>query len=365
MDYSLNPLLKNKRNSKLMRCFIIFICFTLFLSVFSFFVPNLSAEADHATLVAAIQAVAPNWDESQPVPVLEMYNSLDSFSQGVFNWVEAIYGGGIYDDIFSKYLSLRLPDENTTASEKSTNYFMNAVNTISGILVLVSSLGVGLLCIWFFVDIIGKATSDSFTPEHFVKSCTKFVAGYLVVSNLIKVDASTGAYTGLVPIIINGTADIVQQFSSVNNFSGGAVSIDSPLVQTWYELYNGNFFTAIGVWVDVLLPSLLSTLAGVIIRAFSLGRIIELALLVVFSPIAVSNLFGDASHDQNYGIKYLKKLAAVELQGLLMYYIIVLGTNMQGAMNGANLIGAVAVVCVEAALIARSRNIATEIFGVH
>ena len=48
-----------------------------------------------------------------------------------------------------------------------------------------------------------------------------------------------------------------------------------------------------------------------------------------------------------------------------MYYIILLGTNIQGSMNGANLIGVVAVTCVEAALIARSRNVATEILGVH
>ncbi len=362
-----SPLIQKKRNNLLYKCAIVFFVFLMSVAIFSSFVPasfaGSSDDDSYEDIKAAIKDVAPDWNEGDPLPFIEMYESLGLMQRAAFSWAEAVYEGGVYDETVTKYLVLRLPDENTVLEDIKDNYFMTAVGTISNVLPVAMSLGIGLLCIWFFTDLIGKATADSFTVEHFVKSLMKFVAGYLVISNLININEN-GAFTGLVPTVINGTADIVESLKGAG-FSSGEITLSSPLVSTWYKLYTEYWTAALSVIIDLLLPSIFSTLARVLIRAFALGRIIELAILVLFSPVAVSNIFGDISHDQNYGIKYIKKLAAIELQGLIMYYIILLGTNIQGSMNGANLIGVVAVTCVEAALIARSRNVATEILGVH
>ncbi len=365
-----NPLLKRQKNAIVNRCIIILFCFVICLTLFSFVIPTLFAADDSnvSDIKEAIKQASPSYDGGDTISndvALKMYNALPAPCAAAYNWAEALYGGDAFDEVFTKYLSLRLPTASTTTDDAYKNYFMRAVNTLSPALATMTSLGVGLLCIWFFVDLIAKATADSFTVEHFVKSMMKFVAGYIVLTNLIEPDGS-GGYKGLVPIIINGVADIVESLQGSTAGGGAALMIDSPLVMVWYKLYVGHWLTAsLSVILDLLLPSLLTTVSRVLIRAFALGRIIELSLLVIFSPVAISNIFGDASHDQNYGIKFLKKLGAIELQGLIMNYCVLIATNIQGAMNGANVIGAVAIVCVEAALIARSRNIANEIVGVH
>ena len=344
------------------RFIIILLCFICSLLIFSLFTPSLHAyKISQAPLtddeIDTIHSVDSSFTKNHQIANIDILSSaLPKGTGWAFSWAEVVYGGGNYENLADKYLCLTLEPD---APDK-TNLFLGLFKSVSGAYKIVQGLGVGMLCVWFFVHLLAKTSSDSFNLDSMIKALIKFVVGYFVISKLMNVNAD-GTYTGLLPTVINGVGSLVQELTGNIN----EVPASSNLLRIWLDLYNGSWLDAIGMVGDLLLPSLLGSVARLLIRAFSIGRIIELALLCLFAPIAVSSFFGDASHDQNYGLRYIKKIAAVCLQGAIMYFIVVFGTNLMGEFNGANVVGDVAVVCVEAALFSRSRNIACEILGVH
>lgn len=357
-----NPIQKIQRNKFLNRAIIIFLCFAVFLSVFYVLLPIIGLKAQSQEIIDEIKSIAPDWQVGEEVPLNKMEEVLDGDSGlkwSAFVAAKTVYGGELFTDTINQYLIIKFPQPGEAVEDGAQEYFQKCIGALWDSVPILTSLGIGLLCVWLFIDIIEKTTADSFTVEHFVKCLIKFVVGYIVLSNLLVKDGEE--YTGLIPWLVDGIGDISKELLVAQ--AKGGIDIDNPLVTTWYDLYKGNWLNAIGVYAGLILPTALSYIAQLVLMAFAIGRIVELAILVIFSPVGVSNLFGHG--EQNLGVKYLKKVAAVALQGIIMAYVCYCGSTIQGAMAGWNVISIIAVTCVEAVLVARSRNIANEIVGVH
>lgn len=90
----------------------------------------------------------------------------------------------------------------------------------------------------------------------------------------------------------------------------------------YFDANEGKFASAL---MKLMLLNLVSTFIGIAAIAAAVGRLIQLAVYVCLSPIAIVNIFGEGMHSQ--GIRYFKKIFACSLQGPAMAIILYLSAD--------------------------------------
>jgi hypothetical protein len=268
------------------------------------------------------------------------YDYGSTISQTAMDRIHSVYSGIDYMDTFQTFIQVDFEDKD--------NIFYKLWNTdqaaLKGLYEISKIIGVGMCVLFFLMDLLRKATDDALTPKSFVMSLCRLLLGYWLILNLFDGE------------------EIIPLF--VKLFSTGIInSALNPTYITYGELAelqtmaDYGFMEALSGLIDTLTPSLCITASKAVVIANALGRIVELYVLCTFAPIGVANVF--SGRGDSAGIRYIKKIIAVALQGAIMLAILVAMSTIQMQVTGLE----IAFGFASAALVSRSRNIANEIMS--
>lgn len=225
-------------------------------------------------------------------------------------WVEEIFGGGIFDDV-----------SNTLQLNPSTGEYADVWNIVSTIYENVCvPVGMGLVLIYFMVNIIEKSTQQqSLDLEHIVKLLLKLVVGLYFVEHGLELMASIYSLGfGFLTNVIN---------EKPPDYSLGEVK-----EQVWKSLtgedWEGSWgkleglLNFISVGFQVLLPYLVTLVMKIVVNFVCYTRLIEFYIKTATAPIALSDFFTEGVHGN--GWKFIKGYIAIALQaGIIMLAVVV------------------------------------------
>ena len=219
------------------------------------------------------------------------------------------------------------------------------------------TVGKGLLLLYFLLALLEKATSDNFTVETGVKHLVKLVAGWMVIEMLVPSTGANGVQNdGLIVSVINIFNGIQHQA-----FDQTAISVHD--YNTLIEIAEAGFGEALLWYTRIFAPYMFRWIIKVIMVSTAIARVFEAAILVVFSPIGVSNLFNGSANQFSSGIRYIKNVDAVSLQGVIIHASII-AINIMITDNGMNNgLTNIAILFAGCSFITKSKSIANEIIN--
>ncbi len=259
------------------------------------------------------------------------------------------------------------------------------------------------LCIAFgFGDIIQQATEKSASAEALWRAFLKMCVGLFIIYNSLYIAA-----------VIIYVGDVI--LTAALNATNSAVAADTGAYRTHMALWlsvssiekSGGFsllaktagsgnagvfstaFNAAIAWVGNQMPevfagistvlggpvlSLITKLAGSAIISFIISLTvyavaIDIGVRFVFTPLAVADLFSEKF--RSTGVRWLKSFAASALQGVIIYVIVIVGTQLREILESGALIPGFSPVtsCIVnltmIGLFVKSAGIAREITGPH
>lgn len=161
-----------------------------------------------------------------------------------------------------------------------------------------------LLCMHLLIELMDKMTSDSFNAEQFVKLLMKFVFGQIIISN---------AKDWSMIFMTVGTKFMADIQAGLTVTSIGLADITEIVDKM-------SFWTQIGVFAQLMLPLLASFLLRIAVYFMAYSRLIEMVLRAMMSPMGCADVVTGGAHSA--GIRYLKKMLAISLQGAMMLAVI-------------------------------------------
>ncbi len=259
------------------------------------------------------------------------------------------------------------------------------------------------LCIAFGIgDIIQQATEKSASTEALWRAFLKMCIGLFIICNCLYIAA-----------VIIYVGDVI--LTTALNATNSAAVVDTGAYRTHMALWlsvssiekSGGFsllaktagsgnagvfstaFNAAIAWVGDQMPavfsgistvlggpilSLITKLAGSAIISFVISLTvyavaIDIGVRFVFTPLAVADLFSERF--RSTGVRWLKSLAAAALQGVIIYVIVIVGTQLREILESGALIPGFSPVtsCIVnltmIGLFVKSASIAREIVGSH
>lgn len=178
-----------------------------------------------------------------------------------------------------------------------------SIGAFSNLVLTIKSLAVGITLILYFIDLFGKVTEKNFSIEQFFKATLRCVTAYMFIMNS---DAIVGylmdAGTALSEGITN--TDVGYNFFST----------DHPERKTM--LINGiekfGMKDKLSYIVLALIPWLISMIGEIILQIVLISRILEIGVMTVFAPIAISDVYREGT--SSTGVQYMKKMLALGMQ---------------------------------------------------
>lgn len=260
------------------------------------------------------------------------------------------------------------------------------------------------LCIAFGIgDILQQATEKSASTEALWRAFLKMCVGLFIIYNCLYLAAAI-IYVGDVILTAALNATNTTAATDTNAYrahmamwlsvtsvekSGGfsllAKTAGSGNASVFTSAFNAAISTigmatrtagsaAVNLALGGPLTSLLIKFAGSAIISFIISLTvyavaINIGVRFVFTPLAVADLFSERF--RSTGVRWLKSLAAAALQGVIIYVIVIVGTQLReilesgAAIPGFSPVTSCIVNLTMIGLFAKSGNLAKEIIGSH
>jgi len=224
-----------------------------------------------------------------------------------------------------------------------------------GVMIPIASV---FVCIYFMIEVIDKSTSERFNAEVFIKMLMKLVFSVIIVSN-----ASAWAIK-----IMNFGTDFA--LAVVGEFKAETVI---KLKESFFDSGGiGNIFNQLGLIVSLLLPFIAAFIIKIAVYFICYGRTIEMGVRSAFAPIGCADLMTGGANSN--GVRYLKSLFAVALQGAVMIGVVFVSSNIISSELSAMKFGSgflilpflmkyFGIVSAMVGLLGASKSIAKEIIG--
>lgn len=274
---------------------------------------------------------------------------------GLEDKLNAICGSNFMLDIYS------ILSENLLSGSGKFSVIYNFSRTLYN---AVMPLGVYLLFIYFLASVVERCTADQFSWEQFFKLLIMLVMSKYIMEN---------GFDILTKLFGAGQA-IMSYVSRAGTISGGTIAIDAEAIVNSMRESTGftGFLKAIGdviIWVELLIPSLISWVIKISVHVICYSRMIEIYLRLMYAPVALSDFFANGLNGT--GWRYLKGFLAVSLHGAMILGIGIIysalfstlayteGTDVMTFCIPVIAIGASCVM-----LMFRSQSLAKEIVGV-
>lgn len=168
-------------------------------------------------------------------------------------------------------------------------------------------VGYSLLCLYFLIEVMDKVTYGNLNIEQFFRFFVKFLAGKLFVDNVLN--------------IISGILSFGNSLATriVESDPGGHSIVNMPKLLESVD--NLGFFEQFYCFTQFLVPWLAALVAIAIANVISWTRTSEILIRAMLAPIAMPDLFSDGLRSN--GFRYLRKFAAVCLQGAAILIIVI------------------------------------------
>lgn len=294
-------------------------------------------------------------------------------------------------------------NENTSGVNKSAMKLMidriisnSALSNVMGICMAFASS----LCIAFGLgDILQQATEKSASTEALWRAFLKMCVGLFIIFNCLYIAAfiiyagdmiltlalnatssagaaDTGAYRTHMALWLSvSSMEKAGGFSLLSKTAGsGNAGVFEAAFNAAYAWFGTQFDSGMGVLVELLDSSF-----GRIINFFGSGFIslaisltvysvaINTGVRFVFTPLAVADLFSERF--RSTGVRWLKALAAAAIQGVIIFAVVIVGTQLREILEGGAALPGFAPVTsfvvnwTMVGMFAKSGNMAREIVG--
>ena len=204
-----------------------------------------------------------------------------------------------------------------------------------------SGIAASLISVFFFVDIMDKASKDMITLEKLIVSFIKLILTFTIVLTIK--DFAIGTFNLGANIFYYAETE---WFGTSNTGSGTQVityfgeetppkweTVEEKLVgknKPYGKGFIKNSLNALGILVGLLIPWIV-TLGAIAASYFvSITTMLTFFVMALFSPIAVSQCFDEGQ--RSTGIRYLKKMMAAALT-----FAVIMGFIYAGSLLENNL----------------------------
>ena len=299
------------------------------------------------------------------------------------DWIDAMFYeacAGYFNDIFAEGLGETLMGYlNITGGNLADIY--SETGKIAFIFNALVPIGAMMVIIYFFLSLADKAIKELASIEGMIKNVLTAVVALIVLVNGYSFVHTIVGIGDEVLMTVNdaldndtdensqmGIAKLANTYGLVYNTNKGKAfedydrAEDNANTVTGLGLptdANGNILygcemeddgtldnsgvpfedVGLGVWVGGFITlffySIVSALIEIIALAACMGRLIEVAVYLAVAPIGMANMFGEGLHST--GVKYLKKLLAISLQGVMIACVCRLGIIMTSTIGVGNL----------------------------
>lgn len=290
---------------------LIVVTFLLILSTTAGAAWSRSSISDTNVMTFAEEAFGSN----DPDTILEQGGIQHAIQKVVFRWAYQIYGGDFLKGI-SHYLLMDLSDPGMVGPVAEDGPI--AVGSLwatarSVIGALAEPVGITLLAVFALTDLADNITNRGFDLEQFFKFVLKMSIGMLIISNL---------------------ADIIEPmlriFNSATNLLETAVTESDGAKATLYSYYLEcskyipsditAALSGIPMLLELVIPYLATFAARILVTVVAFSRIIELFVRIALAPIGAVDIYNGGVRSP--GFRYLRKIFAVGIQGLLILLIL-------------------------------------------
>lgn len=275
---------------------------------------------------------------------------------GAQNLFKEIFGDGLLGDLINL-----LSENPQTAYPKAWSLMENLYNNV------MVPIALGLMVIWFLVKFMEKSTLEQTTYEQALLLFVKLLVAKLLIDYGIEI------FTGMWSLGLS----VVKEFgagASASATAGGAGStiISAEELETMWEDFTGSpwdkkmGWSSIGVYIQLLIPWLVTLIIRACAYFIVYSRLIEMFLRMCGAPIALSDFMSEGM--QGAGWRYIKNFLAICLQGLLivaiarLYSIIILDV-ITGKSGWDLIIAHLAVGFASVALMFKSLSLSKELLG--
>ena len=170
----------------------------------------------------------------------------------------------------------------------------------------IKPIGVALITLYFWMELIEKATSERFNIETVIRLLVKMIIAFVLIQYGLDIFAT---------VVRFGNA-VIDDLWAITSDPSDSLSITADINAYVDELG----------WIDVLvqtvmylLPYAASYIVSIIIIIQCWSRNINLLVRIVMAPIALADMYNDGPRAQ--GFMYIRKTIAVALQGAIMVAI--------------------------------------------
>lgn len=272
-----------------------------------------------------------------------------AMKESIIETYRNIYGSGIYDSV-----------KDCLDLGPSSPYYGSVWALISVVYTALELLGIILCVIWFFQNLTEKSTRQEFTIETFGKECIMMIFCCIIIN--LGLDFVTGVAdfaTGVLTIIKNALI-------GEGVITGANPEGETLLEALIAEVEEYDFWETFAHYLSNFVYDIVVRIEKILIIVAALSRSVEFILYSMFFPWGVSDIYKNGT--QSSGMRYIKKLVALAIQGSVIYLIVTIANaisasvSLGGAENGP--IYSIAIMTVSVMLTFKSIQYSNDIIGV-
>lgn len=223
-------------------------------------------------------------------------------------------GGVLQWLLTSTFMDALINYSNNRLLEEMKIWFPKAVTDIcdsrlSSLIDIMVPIAIGIMTIYFLIDLMSKSTTSNFSMEIFVRSFIKYVIGFALISNC---DALAGG------IIAFGDA-LVAEMPNTGDFKYSSNSVELLKYLQTHSVLQGGYTLAWRLLTKALLQALMSCIVNLMVKFVVYNRAIKIFIYRVLLPISIADIFGKGLHQGALGP--IKRLLGLAVQYPMVYII--------------------------------------------
>ena len=225
-----------------------------------------------------------------------------------------IYGSGIYESV-KECLDLG-PD---------SSYFGSVWSLISVVYTALEIIGILLCLIWFFQTLIEQSSRQEFTFETFGKECIMMIFCCVIIN--LGLDFVTGVADFSTELLTTIKNAITGEGVVTGSNPDGTTLLEAMIAEV--EAYTT--METIAHYLNTFMFNIIVSLEKILIIVAALSRSVEFILYSMFFPWGVSDLYKNGTSSK--GMTYIKKLAALGVQGSVIYLIVTIANAISASVT--------------------------------
>ncbi len=216
----------------------------------------------------------------------------------MFNYLLGIMAMTLYNQTYGTSTVATIMDRYNTIIEDAMS-----LNVFAALVLAIKSLAIGITILLYFIELSEKVTEKNFSIEQFFRATLRCAICYMFIMNS---DVIVGYLMDLGASLSEETTELEAGYDFFSN--------EHPERKTMLINGLGKFkiATLVGYIVSAVIPWVISMIAEIILQVILISRILEIIVLTMFAPMAISDIYREGTSSS--GVNYMKKMFALGLQ---------------------------------------------------